>query len=420
MRIRTPLLVGTAAFAVVLSGCSTKAADDGGGSNAGGLKTDVGVTDEEISLGVLTDTSGVFKASGIAYTAGNQLWVKDVNDRGGICDRQITLDIQDHGYKADNAVSLYATMKTKDVAIIQMIGSPIVAALKAQITNDHMISIPASWASDNLDSEAVLMVGQTYDIEMINGMAFLQQQGMIADGDKVGHIYIDSEYGLNALKGSKAYAKEHDIEILEAGVSSTDVDMTATVTKFKAEGVKAILVTTAYAATGSVVLQNVSQGLNVPVLGSSPTFSTTLLADPSVVSALENFYAVYSNDAFDTGSNNELIDQLEKEYAASYTDPPDDSITGGYVSGMVLEAILEQACEDGDMTRAGVVAARKKLDSVDTKGITGTLDLSDPGAPTTREGMIMKVDPNTAVGLTMVQDFSASEEAKAYKTPFEK
>ena len=304
--------------------------------------------------------------------------------------------------------------------MIQMIGSPVLAAIKQQITNDKMLTIPAAWSSDNLDSESVLMIGQTYDVEMINGLAYLQKVGKIKDGDKIGHIYVDSEYGQNAYKGAKWYADKHDVELLGAAVQSTDVDMTATITKFKSEGVTAILVTTPPAATGSVVLQNVQQGLNVPVLGSSPTFSTTLLKDESVTAALSNFYSSYTFDAFGTGSGNETVAKVEEEYKAGYTDPADDSITGGYASGLVLEAVLKKACDNGDMTRAGVLEARKQLDSVDTKGITGTLDLTDPGAPTSREGIIMTIDPQAIVGLKAVTKFEASDEAKEYKTPYEK
>ncbi len=51
-----------------------------------------------------------------------------------------------------------------------------------------------------------MMIGTTYDLEIVNGLAYLQQQGLIADGDTIGHIYIDGEYGGNGLKGSQYYA----------------------------------------------------------------------------------------------------------------------------------------------------------------------------------------------------------------------
>ncbi|WP_106849916.1 ABC transporter substrate-binding protein [Blastococcus sp. Marseille-P5729] len=411
----------SAAVLIAISGCSVKAEDSGGGGgDSGSLKTDVGVTDAEISLGILGDHSGPFKASGLATTHGNQMWVEQVNEQGGICDRKITLDINDAGYKPDNAVALYQTMKGKDLAIIQLIGSPILAALKQQITTDKMLTIPSAWASANLDSEAILMIGQTYDVEMINGLAWLQQEGKIAKGDKIGHIYVDSEYGQNAILGSQYYAEEHDLEIVKTAVQATDTDMTATVTKLKDEGVKAILLSVAPAATGSIAIQNASQGLNVPLVGNNPTFSVTLLKDEAVTQALANFHLVNSMAAYDS-QDIPLSTEMAAKYKEQFPDlPPEKSIPTGYVYGMAMEQILKQACEDGDMTRQGLLDAKSKVDSVDTQGLTGKLDFSKPGAPTTREAYILEVDAAEPVGLKNVGGLFSSEEAKAYKAPHEK
>ena len=159
------------------------------------------MTDKDITLMSLSDQSGVFKVIGLAYEAGQQVWAEEVNANGGICDRKIVIDKQDSGYKVDLAMPLYEREKGKTLGMLQIGGSHILAALKQKITADKVLAVTASWASTNLDSPSVLTIGQTYDIEMLNGLAWLQKQGKLADGDKVGHIYIDSEYGQNALAG---------------------------------------------------------------------------------------------------------------------------------------------------------------------------------------------------------------------------
>ncbi|WP_153505995.1 ABC transporter substrate-binding protein [Cumulibacter manganitolerans] len=412
-----------AVAALVLSGCSTKAAGGSGGGGGGGVdgvKTDIGVTDSEIKLGILTDTSGPFKASGLATTHGNQMWADQINAAGGICKRKIVLDIQDAGYKPDNAMTLYQTMKSQDAAIMQLIGSPILAALKQQLINDKMLTIPSAWPSESLDSEAILMIGQTYDVEMINALGWLQEQGKIADGDKIGHIYVDSDYGQNALLGSKYYAKAHKMTIEAAAVQSTDTDMTATITKMKSAGVKAILLSVAPAATGSIALQNASQGLNVPLAGNNPTFSVTLLKDQATTAALANFHLVNSVAAY--GSPDiPLAKEVEEKYKAQFPDlSGEKSIPTGYIYGMAFEQILKQACEDGDLTRAGIIAAKGKVSSVDTKGLTGKLDFSKPGAPTSREAYVLAVDPSMPAGLKNAGPLYSSKDAKKYKAPHEK
>lgn len=420
---RTPVISGTTAALVAvlaLSGCSTKASKSGDGGGKGDVKTDFGVTDDTITLGALTDASGVFKATGLANTHGNELWVDDVNAAGGICGRKVALNVQDHGYKADNSLPLYEKIKNDVVGMIQVNGSPILAALKQKLTADQMLSIPSATASMNLDSEAILMIGQTYDVEMINGLAYLQSQGKIADGDKIAHIYVDSEYGQNSLLGSKYYAKEHDMKVVEASVSANDTDMTATITKLKEEGVKAIALAVTPGALGSVALQNVVQGLNVPMIGNNPTYSVTLLKDDAMSKALqEHFYFLNSVDAYSDTDNPAMADIAEK-YAKKYTEEPEKAIPSGYVFGMAYEQILKKACDNGDLTRAGVLAAREQITKVDTKGLTGDLDLSKSGEPTSREAYILKVDPSKPTGLVKTGDLFSSKEADSYKTPYQK
>ena len=416
----TTLTAGTMLVALAVTGCSTKAKESsGGGSGASGsLKTDVGVTDKEINLAVQTDTSGVFKVLGLGLTHGNELWAEDVNKAGGICGRTVKLDIQDNGYKADNALPLYETQKATNLGFVQLLGSPILAALKQKIIADKVTSATASWASSNLDAPEVLMIGQTYDIEIINGLAWMQKQGKIADGDKIGHIYIDSEYGQGGLMGSEAYAKDHDITVIKAPVGGTDTDMTATITKMKSEGVKAIAITTAPGAVSSAVVQNVAQGLNVPVIGSNPTFSPTMYTDQTVAEGLKNFYLISSTAPY--GSDNELAKKVAKKYEARSKEAPNIGVMQAYVTGLVWGEVLKQACSDGDMTREGVLKAKAKVTSVNSQGLGGALDFSKEGAPSSREAYILQPDQAAPDKLKIAAELFESDEAKKYKAPHEK
>ncbi len=190
-RINRALIVGTVAVTMSLAACSTKGGSSGAATTgAGGVKTDFGVTSDTITLGALVDESGVFKVTGLAQAEGNQLWADDVNASGGICGRKIKLDVRDDGYNAEKAVTLYAGMKNNIAGMVQLLGSPMVAALRSSIESDNMLSVPTSWATGNLSSKAILQVGATYAIEMINAMAYVQKKGLIKDKDKLGIIYI--------------------------------------------------------------------------------------------------------------------------------------------------------------------------------------------------------------------------------------
>jgi len=414
-KLAVAVLAGTLALAVT-GGCSTKGGSGGAATTgAGGVKTDFGVTDTEITLGELTDHSGPFKIGGISATQGAQIWVDEVNAAGGICDRQIKIDSQDMGYKTDKAISLYAGQKDNILGMMQLLGSPMIAALKNQLNSDKVMFIPASWASSNLDIGTLLMIGPSYDIEMINGMAFLQDQGLIADGDKVGHIYIDGEYGANALAGSKYYAGKHKMTVVEQKLTATDNDMAATITKMKSEGVKGLMLSTSTAQLGSIVTQAKNQGLDVPMVGSNPSFDAPLMDTPAGA-AMDNYYlANYSVPFADP-----TMSGVAAKFKVQFTDMPNKTVAFGYVSGLLWQGILEEACKSKDLTRDGVIAAKAKITELDTKGITAPLDFSKPGEPSSRANFILKPDATVDGKLVTLQEAKASKEAKGYKLPFQK
>lgn len=411
------LVVGTVAVTMSLAACSTKGGSTGEAKEgAGGVKTDFGVTDDTITLGALVDESGAFKVTGLAQAQGNQLWADAVNAEGGVCGRNIELDVRDDGYSADKAITLYASMKDNIAGMVQLLGSPIVAALRSQIESDNMLSVPTSWATGNLSSPAILQVGSTYAIEMINTLDYVQKQGLIKDGDKLGIVYITGEYGADGLLGAQHYAEGHGQELIEVEISGADNDMSAAVTQLKSQGVTAVLVTTTPTQMGSVATQMAAQGMgDLPIVGVNPTFTPTILQTPAK-DALSNYYrgmfvAPISADI-------PVVQGIAQAFSAKYTDPIQDGVNVGYVSGLGYQAVLEQACKDKDLTRAGIMEAARKT-KVDTAGLTAPLDYSEEGQPATRATYVEQVDPSAPGGVKIVAELSASKDAKSMKIPAE-
>src|ERR1700712_1086570 len=316
-RSRAAALLLAASVATV-SGCSTKApssSGSGGSSGAAGtVKTGPGISGKTITLGVLTDLSGVFAALGKDVTQANQLFWDQQNAKGGVCGKyQVKLDVKDHGYVVQTAVQLYSGMKSNILALQHTIGSPINTALADQLTADKIVNIPEAWARNLTQNPQNAVVGATYDVEMINGLDYLLKQGKIKEGDKLGHIYFQGEYGANGLAGSKYFASQHKMTIDEAQIKATDADMTAQVTKFKADGVKAILLTTAPKATASAAAQ---AGLNVPILGNNPVYDPSLLKSPAGPAIQAHLIVASPVTTFDNQQ------QLLKDYTAKYPGTP--------------------------------------------------------------------------------------------------
>src|SRR6266545_3241104 len=367
-----------AAVLLAAAGCATKTDTAGGTPSAGGaLKTDVGVTADTITLGVLTDRTGPFKAAGLGIEQGRTLFW---NQKGKVCDRKVEFVTKDHKYSTTGASAAYAEVKDKVLALDELLGTPIIAGMLKDIEADGMPAMAASFGSDLLAHKEILLIGATYDVEMINAVGYLLKNKGLAKGDKIGHIYHEGPYGENALAGSKA-----------------------------------VLLTTSSAQSSNALQVARAGGLDVPFVGSNPSFGAPLLAPAVKDLAAKNYVVVGSVAPF--ASTLPGPSKVRDGFNAAYPKEPKSAfVVFGYAQQVVLAQSLEAACKKGDLTRAGLVNAFHSLGTkVETDGLLPAMDLSRPGGIPTRQTRILKPDATVEGGLAQVQDLAADDVALTYQ-----
>jgi ABC-type branched-subunit amino acid transport system substrate-binding protein len=401
--------------AAVLVACGSKGTESssGGGGGGGDIKAGPGVTATTIKLGALTDLSGVFAPLAEPLTQANQLYWKQRNANGGVCQRKVELEIKDHGYDPQKAVVQYRDFSGDILALQQLLGSPITAALLPTMTDDQMLALLSAWPSSLLTNENIIIVGATYDIEMINGLDYLKKKGMIKSGDTIGHLYFEGEYGENGLKGSKYFASENDMKVVEQKIKATDEDMSGQVAAFKRAGVKAIAITTAPTQLASVAGIAAAQGMNVPIVGNNPTYDPALLKSPAAKAVKANAYIAGSIAPWTLDTPD--VQKVSQEFqAANPKSDPKASVQFGWAQAEVMYQILNKACENKDLTREGLIKAAHELSDVDTKGlIAGPLDYTQAGQPATRAIYIAR-PADVPGGLKALSGTFESETAKSY------
>jgi ABC-type branched-subunit amino acid transport system substrate-binding protein len=402
--------VAAVATASLAAGCSSKA-DAPDTSTDGTLKTDVGVTDTVIRLGVLTDRTGPFAPAGKAVEQGRTLFWQE---KGKVCNRTVEFVTKDHKYTTTGASAAYAEVRDEVLALDELLGTPVIYALQKDIQADAMPTMAASFGSDLLANPNIVIVGATYDIEMINAVGYLVNAEGLAKGDKIGHIYHEGPYGGNAAAGSRAAAANAGLELVEQKIKPTDADLTAQVTALKAAGVKAVLLTTSSAQTGNAVAVAATSGFDVPFLGSNPTFSGALLAGPAKDAMLKHFLLVASVAPF--GAPDPGPTKVREAFKAAFPDDPKSGfLMYGYAQQQIMASALEAACASGDLTRAGLAEAIQSLSSVRTDGLLPTLDYSTPGGIPTRETRILKPSVTVEGGLEQVQPLATDPFAVTYQ-----
>lgn len=411
--------VVAAALALGVGACGKSDADSAGGGGSGGnsLKTGPGVTDTTITLGVLTDLSGVFAALAKPLTAAQELYWEKQNAAGGACDRKVELVIKDHGYDPQKAVSLYRDISPRVAGLQQLLGSPVAAALLPAMDRDDMYAGLAAWPSSLLSNDNVQITGTTYDLEIVNGIDFLLEKGLIKTGDKLGHVYFEGDYGENALQGSEYAAEQHNLSIVKQKIKPTETDMSAQISVFKRQGVRAILVSAAPGQTASAAGVAKGAGLNVPILANGPGFAPQLLKTPAAAALRRNLYVVSSVAplTLDEPGVAPVVAAWKAEHAGEPAAAI--SVVFGWAMAKLMNEVLDKACENKDLSRAGLVTALHQLDGIDTGGlIAAPLTYTKLGEPPARAVYVAqpKAAPEDG-GLEVVSDGAfESDAAKGY------
>ncbi|ALJ21798.1 hypothetical protein AOA12_18615 [Microbacterium sp. No. 7] len=404
---------GALGIALALTACSPRA---GGGDQPAdpddALLTDVGVTADTITLGVLTDQSGVYAALGNTLAQGNQLYFEQRNADGGICGRDVELVVRDHGHDVQTAVSQFSEIEPDVLGLVQLLGSPIVNGLKGELEADDIPAFIASWSSDFLGSDPIVVAGTIYPLDVINGLQYLLDEGLIAAGDTIGHVHFPGDFGENALVGSRYFGEQTGIDVVAVQVEPSATDLTAQITQLAAEDVTAIVVSAGPRQTASVASVGTSLGLDVPILSNGPGFDPALLDTPAAQALVDRLYVTVSYSPF--AAESAEAQAIETAYGETFPDGnPTIFVNYGYAVASVFGQALDAACAAGDLTRAGTIEALRGLPEIET-GIFPALSFADAGLTSSRESYILRVAPDVPGGLKIEQDLFESELAAGF------
>jgi ABC-type branched-subunit amino acid transport system substrate-binding protein len=399
--------------AIAVTGCSTKAASAGGDS--GSIKTGPGVTATTISLGVLTDESGVFAGLGTPLTQSEQLYWQLQNAKGGVCGRKVKLAIGDHGYQVQKAVTLYTDMSPNVLALQQLLGSPESAALLPSIERDGIYTQIAGWPGGLLANKYTQITGATYDIEAINAVDWLVKTGKLRRGDSVGDVYFQGDYGQNALAGVQYAAGKDGLKVVGQEITPAQTDMTSQVAVFKRAGVQAIIGSVAPPQTASLAGVAMASGLRVPIVVNGPGFDPHLLATAAAPALKANVFVATSLAPPSLGVP--AVQHVTSTWDAHYPKSPPAavSVIFGWASATVMNKVLDRACANKNLTRAGVLTAFRQLSSVGTGGLVAApLSYATIGQPPERSVYIASVDPSVPGGTRSLGVFESAN-ARTYQ-----
>jgi len=424
MRRSIPLAAAAALASLALGACGTGDAGDSGAKPEGGkgaVKAGPGVdvAAKTIRVGELDALSGPAAALGKPVYAGHKAFFEGLNARGGIDGWKIELAVQDTGYKPQQHVQSFNEIRG-DIAVLNSFGSPTTKAIQAQLGQEKLVTVPASFDSIWGADPVVAPVGTPYSIDIANALDYVTEGG--AKKLSIGIVYQNDEYGADGLRGFEA-AKDA-LGFKDAGRQSYkpgDTDFTAQVQKLKAAGADAVVLTTLPSATGPIVGTAATLGFTPQWILQGPAFLEQLItkdgslgakATPvagALKGAIVTSFSAPWGDEDAPGMSQLLADQ--KQYAPEQV--PSIYFALAYAQGEVVEQILRKAIRSGDLTRQGILDAKRNLGEVDLGGITRAVTYTPQGGPPSKETLITTIDPKVPGFLKVLDEGHSSRAGDA-------
>ncbi len=333
-------------------------------TGCGGEKKQAADTGDTIKVGGAFELTGNVANYGKSIESGFKLAIDEVNEKGGVNGKKITLvesDNKSEPAESGNSVTKLVT-QDKVVAVVGPATSGCVNAATPITTANKIPHIaPAATApSITVENGKVKdFVFRACFIDPFQG----QVMAVFADKTlKVKNVAIfydsSSDYskGLAEVfqktlegKGGKIVAKEAFL--------SKDVDFKSALTKLKAANPEAIYVPGYYEEVSKIIKQAREIGITCPMMGSDG-WESPKLAEIAGKDALKDCYYV---SAFNAQDKDESVQSFIKLYKSKYQKDPDIFAMQGYNAGLVLIDALKRAGTTDGTKLAKAIAETKDL-----------------------------------------------------------
>ncbi|WP_248583134.1 ABC transporter substrate-binding protein [Nocardioides sp. InS609-2] len=315
-RLAVPLVAGVIT-SLVLAGCGAGGRDDSdsSGDSGGGGATDVGITDDSITLGAHFPLTGVAAPGYSEIPTGAKAYFDYVNAAGGINGRKIEYIVKDDGYNPTNTTAVTNELVLQDeiFAMVGGLGTPthsaVVDFLNEEKVPDVFVSSGSLQWGDDVESKPYTFGWQPdYEIE---GKIIGQYIAENMPDAKVGLFLQDDDFGEDGEKGVRQYVDDQIVGVERYTSGNTDVG--PQIAGLQASGADLVLGfnTPSYTALSQLVALK---------LGYDPQwYYSNVGSDPTLVGSL---LSRFSEGAVE-GDDNSLNGVLTSEYIPG-VDAPDD------------------------------------------------------------------------------------------------
>jgi ABC-type branched-subunit amino acid transport system substrate-binding protein len=404
-------LIALAAVAMVAAACGGRDDDDeaggGGEGEEGGALAEVpGFDGETIRLGVVTPTSGPVAVIGEPLTNGNRAYWDYVNEElDGVAGQYpVELVIEDSAYDAPTAVQKYNQIKGDVVMFNQLLGTPIVNALLEQLAADNIVAQPASLDSFWVREQNLLPIGAPYQIQAINGVNWYVTEGGGSETSAICTLRQDDPYGEAGQEGVDFALEELGIDLTEEATFPVgNPDFTAQITQLQGAGCEMVWLVSTPTDTGAALGKAAELGFAPRWMAQSPTWIGQFVESELLPYLEANYTWVAEGPEYGDESVPGMSELIRIQETYTPDQEPDVYFNFGYNEAKAVHQVLEQAVENGDLSREGIVEAMNSIEELEFDGVLGEYGWGGPDdRDPPRASSIFEVDASKPIGLGLI------------------
>lgn len=407
--------VGLVGLALVLSGC--RSTPEASTASVPGITEEAcpdAVNEDNgcIYLGAITDLTGPFSPVAVPVSDAQIAFWNKVNEDGGVGGYDVNIKdyLRDAEFNPELHNTAYQEIRKDILALGETIGAVQTLTIIDDMIADDVIGAPVSFNSAWEFETNILESGASYCFMAMNGTDWAIDEFDVSQ--KIMSVGYPGDYGGDAGAGVKASAEAHGIEYIAVETPSGADNQAGAIAEILREQPDLVFVNTAPTELATIIGGAVGQGFGGQFLGSYPSWNQALLETP-VAPILEERYHQMSPWA-DWSAETEGHEAMREAVGDVM---PNDGYVAGWAWSYPLLAVLQNAADDGPLTREALVKAAEELESVDYQGILPDAagnKTGDANDFTFRENVILGLDSSAPTGMKVVEDFYVGSTTAEY------
>lgn len=341
---------------------------------------------EDLVIGLLGPVSGDAAVIGEQMTKPAKLAIKEINAAGGICNRQVRLEIRDD--QADPAAGVAAAkdlVSSGDIAaIIGPAYSGVTQAVGPILKDANIFSLAGSGSSALRDPEAFPYGFETYANTDFTAAAIVNYAADSFKADTIGIISDTTEFSRALLDQVQPLLEQAGVQVVEKqDYTLHDPDMTTQMSALKQANPDLLFASPSDAVDAAKLMgARKNLGWDVTVIGPLELGQTEGV-QAAGADAFKNVYTqAYANLTYETGKEPlqrvvDFVKKMRAEYGESGV-PSIGYSAQFYDSPYILKLLIEKA---GCVTDGPTLAQTAENDLASFEGVTATYS----GAPGKRD-----------------------------------